>query len=70
MYHYTNWKCMFLQNANLVIMGQTANSNVIVTIEGHVTDTRAVSAPMDGMVCNVKKKVKQGNTVVNDFSPV
>lgn len=49
-------------------MGRTANSNAIVKIEGHVTDLRDASAPLDGMVCNVKKKVKQGNTVVNGFS--
>lgn len=59
---------MYLQNANLVFMGQIANSNVIVTIEGYATDLKAASAPLDGMVCNVKKKVKQGNTVVNGFS--
>lgn len=59
---------MYLQNANLVFMGRIANSNVIATIEGHATDLRAASAPLDGMVCNVKKKVKQGNTVVNGFS--
>lgn len=61
---------MYLQSANLVFMGQIANSDVIVTIEGRATDLRAASAPSDGTVCNVKKKVKQGNTVVNDFSPV
>lgn len=59
---------MHLQNANLAFMGQTANSSVIVTIEGHVTDLKAASAPLDGMVSNVKKKVKQGNKVVNGFS--
>ncbi|OXB81749.1 UNVERIFIED_CONTAM: hypothetical protein H355_010310 [Colinus virginianus] len=60
------WDWNVIKSANLDFMGQTANSDVIVTIEGHVTDLRAVSAPMDGMVCNVKKKVKQGSA---DLSP-
>lgn len=49
---------MYLQNVNLGFMGQIANSNVIATIKEYVTDLRAASAPLDGMVCNVKKKVK------------
>ncbi|OXB66128.1 hypothetical protein ASZ78_012471 [Callipepla squamata] len=60
------WDWNVIKSANLDFMGQTANSDVIVTIEGHVTDLRAASAPMDGMVCNVKKKVKQGSA---DLSP-
>ncbi|XP_050185320.1 angiopoietin-1 receptor isoform X1 [Myiozetetes cayanensis] len=60
------WDWSVTKNANLVSMGRIANLNVIATIEGHATDLRAASAPSDGMVCNVKKKVKQGSA---DLSP-
>lgn len=53
------WDWNVIKNANLGFMGQIANSNVIATIEEHVTDLRAASAPLDGMVHNVKKKVQQ-----------
>ncbi|RLV96999.1 hypothetical protein DV515_00012226, partial [Chloebia gouldiae] len=58
------WDWNVIKNAHLGFMGQIANSNVIATIEEHATDLRAASAPSDGMVHNVKRKI------VNLLDPV
>lgn len=59
---------MCLQSANLVFMDRTVNSGVTADTREAVTDLRAACVTLAGMAYNVKKKVKQGNTVVNGFS--